>query len=763
MGGDACDGVSAMETTAAVEQITTLYETLTEKLGGARRRFGRPLTLTEKILVAHAGNLDTQHWERGKASLRLRVDRVAMQDATGQMAILQFMQSGKARVAVPSTVHCDHLIRAQSGAVQDVERAIGENREVYNFLRSASRKYGIGFWKPGSGIIHQVVLENYAFPGGLMIGSDSHTPNAGGLGMLAIGVGGADCGEVMAGLPWEVLHPRLIGVFLKGKLSGWAAPKDVILHLCGLLTVKGGTNRIIEYFGPGAESISCTGKATICNMGAELGATTSVFPLDSRMVAYLGATGRGEIAAWAAKRREHLAADPEVVASPEKFFDQVVAIDLSALEPHVVGPHSPDLARPIGKLASEARERGWPAGIKAALIGSCTNSSYEDMRRAAHIALQGVRAGLKAKSHFLITPGSERIYQTIKRDGMIEAFEKMGGTVLANACGPCIGQWKREDIKQGEPNAIVSSFNRNFPGRNDGSAATLSFLASPEVVTALAFAGTLEFNPVREALESPDGKSLRFAPPEAEELPRDGFARCEEGYEPPAEDGEGLRVEIPPDSERLQILEPFPPWDGRDFIDLPILIKTKGKTTTDHISPAGPWLRYRGHLDKISDNMFLGAVNAFTGETGKGMDPLTGETGVPVARIARRLKAKEIGSVVIGDDNYGEGSSREHAAMSPRHLGVRAVIARSFARIHETNLKKQGILPLTLADPRDYDLFEHDDRVSVAGLERLAPGEPVTVIARKPGGSSVSIRANHSLTDEQIGWFKAGSALNALK
>jgi aconitate hydratase len=752
-----------MEVTVAVERIRALYESMPDRIDEGRKRFGRPLTLAEKILVAHADNLDTQQWERGKASLRLRVDRVAMQDATGQMAILQFMQSGKKRVAVPSTVHCDHLIRAESGASPDMKRAITENNEVYNFLRSASRKYGIGFWKPGSGIIHQVVLENYAFPGGLMIGSDSHTPNAGGLGMLAVGVGGADCGEVMAGLPWEVLHPKLIGVFLKGKLSGWAAPKDVILHLCGLLTVKGGTNRIIEYFGPGAASISCTGKATICNMGAELGATTSVFPFDDRMAAYLRATGRSQVAELAERFRQQLAADPEVERAPEKYYDQVVEIDLSALEPHVVGPHSPDLARPISKLAGEAREKGWPVELKAALIGSCTNSSYEDMSRAAHVAAQGIRAGLKARTYFLITPGSERIYQTIRRDGLVGTFERMGGTVLANACGPCIGQWKRDDVKKGESNSIVSSFNRNFPGRNDGNAETLSFLASPEIVTALALAGSLEFDPVNGALEGPDGKPFHFAPPEAGELPRDGFARGEEGYEPPAEDGGGVSVEIPPESERLQALEPFPRWDGRDFNDMPILIKTKGKTTTDHISPAGTWLRYRGHLDKISDNMFLGAVNAFTGETGRGTDPLTGETGIPVAQVARRLKARGIGSIVIGDDNYGEGSSREHAAMSPRHLGVKAVIARSFARIHETNLKKQGILPLTFADPEDYGLFERDGRVSVIGLAGLAPGNPVTVVVRKPDGRSFSIKANHTLTDEQVEWFKAGSALNAVR
>src|SRR3990170_239849 len=595
-------------------EIRKLYEAMPERLAKARRKFGRPLTLTEKILVAHADNFDAQQWDRGKANLRLRVDRVSMQDVTGQMAILQFMHSGKKGVAVPSTLHCDHLIRAESGAPEDMKRAITENNEVYNFLRSAAKKYGIGFWKPGSGIIHQVVLENYAFPGGLMIGADSHTPNGGGLGMLAIGVGGADCAEAMAGLPWEVLDPKLVGVHLTGKLAGWTAAKDIITHLCTRLTVKGGTNKIIEYFGPGVESISATGKGTICNMGAELGATTSVFPFDSRMAAYLRATDRAPIAALAEEFREHLTADREVVADPRTFYDELVEIDLDALEPHIVGPHSPDRGRPIGKLAAEVRANTWPATITNALIGSCTNSSYEDMRRAAHVATQGIKAGLRAKVPFWISPGSERIYQTIKRDGMVDTFARIGGRGLANACGPGIGQGKRSDVKADETNTIVSSFNRNFPGRNDGSAATLSFLTSPEMVTALAFAGTLEFDPTRDTLTTPEGRPFRFTAPEAEELPRDGFARGAEGYEAPAADPAAVQVVVRPDSERLQLLQPFAPWDGEDFVDLPILVKTKGKTTTDHISPAGAWLRYRGHLDRISDNMFLGAVNAFTGE-----------------------------------------------------------------------------------------------------------------------------------------------------
>ncbi len=745
-----------------IDAIRALYASMPERLTRARREWNRPLTLSEKILVGHVHDWSAQTWERGKATLRLRVDRVAMQDATGQMALLQFMQAGKARVAVPSTMHCDHLIRAQTGASDDMRRAVTENNEVYEFLHSASKKYGIGFWKPGAGIIHQVVLENYAFPGGLMIGADSHTPNGGGLGMLAIGVGGVDCGEVMAGLPWEVLHPKVIGVHLTGKLSGWTSPKDVITSLCGILTVKGGTNKIVEYFGPGAESISATGKGTICNMGAELGATTSVFPFDERMAVYLEATDRSDIARLAADHRALLVPDPEVLRNPKDYYDEIVEIDLSTLQPHIVGPHSPDRDRPVSNLAAEVKANNWPAGIKAALIGSCTNSSYEDMRRAAHVAMQGIKAGLKARTPFLITPGSERIHQTIKRDGIMATFERMGGTVLANACGPCIGQWKRSDVGKDEANTIVSSFNRNFPGRNDGSQATLSFLASPEIVTALAFAGTLEFDPVHGTLTTPDGKAFRFTPPEGEELPREGFARGEEGYEAPAADGGAVQVIVRPDSERLQLLQPFPRWDGQDFDRLPILVKTKGKTTTDHISPAGAWLRFRGHLDRISDNMFLGALNAFTGETGKGTNVLTGETGVTLTKIARDWKAKGAPWVVVGDENYGEGSSREHAAMSPRYLGARMVLVKSFARIHETNLKKQGILPLTFANPKDYDLFEQADRVSVVGLQALAPGRPVEVRIHKPDSRTVTIQTRHSLTEEHIGWFRAGSALNAL-
>jgi len=732
-----------------------------DSLVRARRKFGRPLTLSEKILVAHCWDFDSQEWERGKAILRLRVDRVALQDVTGQMALFQFMMSGRKRVAVPSTIHCDHLIRAESGAADDLQRAVRESEEVYNFIRSAARKYGLGFWRPGSGIVHQVVLENYATPGTLMIAADSHTPNAGGLGMLAIGVGGADCGEVMAGLPWEVLHPKLVGVHLTGKLSGWTAPKDVIIYLCTLLTVKGGTNKIIEYFGPGAESISATGKATICNMGAELGATTSLFAFDARMAAYLRATERADLAALAEEFRPHLVSDPEVAESPKTFYDEIVEINLDTLEPHVVGPHSPDRGRPISKLAGEVKANNWPATITNALIGSCTNSSYEDMRRATHLAMQGLKAGLKAKAKFLITPGSERIYQTIKRDGMIETLSAIGGTVLANACGPCIGQWKRTDIAPNQPNTIVSSFNRNFPGRNDGSQETLSFITSPDLVIALAFAGTLDFNPLTDTLTAPNGQKVRFTAPEGEELPRDGFARGAEGYEEPAADGDSVTVEVPANSERLQLLGPFAAWNGRDFNDLPVLVKTKGKTTTDHISPAGPWLRFRGHLDKISDNMFLGATNAFTGESGKGVNPLTGEAGQPFSKTARDLKAKGQAWLAIGDENYGEGSSREHAAMSPRYLGGVAVLVRSFARIHETNLKKQGMLPLTFSDPKDYDRIEQNDRVSIVGLAGLEPGKPVTLRIRKPDGRTEEILVKHTMTREQIAWFKAGSALNA--
>jgi len=747
----------------SLEIARALYASLPGCCEEARKRFGRPLTFTEKILVSHADDFAAQDWSRGSAMLALRPDRVAMQDATAQMALLQFMQSGRERVAVPSTIHCDHLIRARTGAAEDLAKALGENREVYAFLSSAARKYGIGFWPPGAGIIHQVVLENYAFPGGLMIGTDSHTPNGGGLGMLAVGVGGADAGEVMAGLAWEVLAPKLIGVRLSGRLSGWASPKDVILRLCGLLTVKGGTNQVLEFFGEGVESISCTGKATITNMGAELGATGSVFPFDRKMESYLRHTGRAGLADLAVANRTLLGPDPEVLDAPERFYDRIVDLDLSALEAQIVGPHTPDLARPVSRMGADAQEHGYPVELRAALIGSCTNSSYEDMSRAAAVARQGLAAGLKARIPLYVTPGSTRIYDTLERDGMLETFRRMGATVLANACGPCIGQWSRADAVPGRADSIVSSFNRNFPGRNDGMAETLSFLASPEIVTALAFAGRLDFDPLDGALETAGAAPLRFSAPQGDEHPARGFVEGDGGYVPPAAAGARIEIELAPDSERIRLLAPFPRWDGKDFEGLPILIKTQGKTTTDHISPAGAWLRYRGHLDKISENMFLGATNAFTGERGHGTDVLTGEPGVGIAAIARRYQAQGLGSAVIGDENYGEGSSREHAAMSPRHLGVKVVIARSFARIHETNLKKQGILPLVFADPSDWERIEREDRVSVTGLAALAPGQPVRVAIVKPDGRSLVIETLHGLTARQIEWFKAGSALNALR
>ncbi len=741
-----------------LELAKTLYGRMEQAVPAARATWGRPLTLAEKILVSHAEDFGTQAWERGKAMLVLRPDRVAMQDATAQMALLQFMQSGRKRVAVPSSIHCDHLILGRDGAAKDLPRGLEENQEVFAFLASAGRKYGIGFWKPGAGIIHQVVLENYAFPGGLMIGTDSHTPNSGGLGFMGVGVGGADAGEVMAGLAWEVLHPKLIGVKLTGRLSGWASAKDVILKLCGLLTVKGGTNKIVEYFGEGAESLSCTGKATICNMGAELGATSSIFPFDPKMAAYLKGTNRADLAELAAAHAALLKADPEVLADPAKYFDEVVEIDLSALEPQVVGPHTPDLTRPVSAMAAEAQAKGYPMELRATLIGSCTNSSYEDISRAASLARQALAAGLKAKVPLFISPGSERVYRTIARDGFLETFQQMGAIVLTNACGPCIGQWHRSDAVPGRADSILSTFNRNFPGRNDGVMETHSFLAGPEVVMAYAFCGTFAVDPIHGALEG----GFRFQAPQGDELPPKGFAEGDDGYQAPAENGEGITVEVAPGSERLSLLAPFPKWDGEDFTDLPLLVKTQGKTTTDHISPAGKWLRFRGHLDRISDNMFLGAVNAFTGEAGKGVNVLTGEGGLTFAQIARQYKAQGLSCAVVGDENYGEGSSREHAAMSPRHLGVKVVLVRSFARIHETNLKKQGILPLVFVDPADWAKVEPTDRIGVVGLTALAPGKAVEVQLRKVDGRVVSLSAKHSLTEKQIQWFRAGSALNAV-
>ncbi len=752
----------AIETTQ--EMVAHVYERMQERLAIVRQRLDRPLTLAEKILFGHLDDPRGQELARGRATLALRPDRVAMQDATAQMAILQFMQAGRERTAVPTTVHCDHLIRAYVGAEKDRLVAEDENREVYDFLRTASARYGMGFWKPGAGIIHQVVLENYAFPGGMIIGTDSHTPNAGGLGMIACGVGGADAVDVMVGMPWEVKHPQLIGVHLTGAMSGWTAPKDVILKLCGILTTKGGTNAIVEYFGDGCESISCTGKATITNMGAELGATTSVFPCDDRMVVYLRATERGDLADLAMEHGDLLQADPEVLQEPNKYYDRIVEIDLGKLEPHVVGPHSPDAAREVGQLPAEARREGWPLELSAALIGSCTNSSYEDISRAAHIAEQALAKGLKMKVPFLVTPGSDMIHETIKRDGQLAMLEKVGGVVLANACGPCIGQWRRDDFKKGDKNSIITSFNRNFRGRNDANPETHAFIGSPEIVIAYGLAGRLDFNPLKDTLVNERGEKVRLeVPPPGDELPKAGFAASRAGYQAPPDDAGGVEVAIKPDSERLARLEPFAPWDGRDFEKLPLLLKVKGKCTTDHISAAGPWLRYRGHLDKISDNMLLGGINAFTGEAGKTKDQLSGEQGLPVPQVARHYKAEGRRWVVVGDENYGEGSSREHAAMSPRHLGAAAVIVRSFARIHETNLKKQGILPLTFADPADYDKVRQDDRVSLKELDKLQPGRQVTMILHHADGSTDRVMLDHTLTAEQITWFRQGSALNKIK
>lgn len=746
------------------DDVKKLYESFPAKIAEARKRYGRPLTLTEKILTAHLDQWDASepHPARGESYALLRPDRVAMQDATAQMAVLQFMQAKLKTVAVPSTIHCDHLILARQGAEKDLANANDENAEVYNFLRTAAEKHGIGFWKPGSGIIHQVVLENYAFPGGMMIGTDSHTPNAGGLGMIAIGVGGADAVDVMAGEAWGVRWPKLIGVRLTGKLNGWTAPKDVILKLAGILTVAGGTGAIVEYFGPGTQSISCTGKGTITNMGAELGATTSIFPFDDRMAKYLRATKREEVAKLAEQYREYLVADPEIEKDYDKYFDQIVEIDLDTLEPYVVGPHTPDLARPISALKAEVDAKNYPEKLTAALIGSCTNSSYEDMSRAAHVATQAAAHGIKADIGFLISPGSEQIYKTIQRDGQLETLENIGGTVLANACGPCIGQWKRDDIKAGERNSIITSFNRNFQKRNDGNPETLAFIGSPEIVTAMALAGSLKFNPLTDTLKGKNGEEVKLTPPEAPELPSRGFIADETGFIPPAKDGDKVQVDVKPDSDRLQLLAPFEAWNEKDLLDLPILMKALGKCTTDHISAAGPWLKYRGHLDKISDNMFSGATNAFTGDVGITLDVLNGEKKAFQA-VARHYKENGLGWIAVGDQNYGEGSSREHAAMSPRFLGCKAVIVRSFARIHETNLKKQGILAFTFVEPADYDKIGETDRVSILDLARLAPGKTVEMKVRRADGSEIKIELKHTMTEEQIDWYKAGSALNLIR
>jgi aconitate hydratase len=745
------------------ELVEKTYSTMDARLKKVEGRLKRKFTLAEKVLFGHLNDPEGQELKAGESILALRPDRVAMQDATAQMALLQFLSSGKSTTAVPTTVHCDHLIRAYQGAASDMKTAVDENREVYDFLLAASARSGIGFWRPGAGIIHQVVLEHYAFPGALMIGTDSHTPNAGGLGMLAIGVGGADAVDAMAGFPWEVKYPKLVGVKLTGEMSGWTAPKDIICYLLGVLSTKGGTNRIIEYFGPGARTISCTGKGTITNMGAELGATTSVFPFDERMETYLKATKRSDLVEVAKKFGHLLVADADVEAHPEKYFDQVVEIDLSKLEPQVVGPHSPDAARSVSKLAAAVKENHWPDQLSAALIGSCTNSSYEDISRAVDIAKQAAAHGLKMPIPFLVTPGSDQIFQTIQRDGQLKALEAIGATVLANACGPCIGQWKRDDFKKGETNSILNSFNRNFPARNDGNPETLSFIGSPETVLAIGLAGRLSFNPLKDELVAKDGTKVKLAPPKkAPEIPEKGFVESKQGYEAPPADGSKVAVKVSPDSKRLQLLTPFSKWDGNDFLKLPLLMKVKGKCTTDHISPAGVWLKFRGHLDNISDNMFTGAINAFTGEAGKGLNQLTNEKSLSIPAIARAYKAKGLRWVVVGDENYGEGSSREHAAMSPRFLGAAAVIVKSFARIHETNLKKQGILPLVFVQPSDYDKVQELDKISVIGIRELAPNREVTAVITHSDGKEDRIQLKHSMTDEQIKWFKAGSALNLI-
>jgi aconitate hydratase len=746
-----------------LDLIRKVYTDLPGKVEAARKLIGKPLTLTEKILYAHLHTgLPGVAFSRGKDYVDFSPDRVAMQDATAQMALLQFMTCGRNKVAVPSTVHCDHLIQARVGAHEDLQQAIETNREVYDFLSSISNKYGIGFWKAGAGIIHQVVLENYAFPGGMMIGTDSHTPNAGGLGMVAIGVGGADAVDVMAGLPWELKMPKVIGVKLTGKMSGWTSAKDVILWVAGQLTVKGGTGAIVEYFGEGADSLSATGKGTICNMGAEIGATCSIFAYDAKMSDYLKATGRESVALMADGIREHLRPDQEVYDDPAKYYDQLLELDLNTLEPYVNGPFTPDLATPISKMAAAVIENGWPDKLEVALIGSCTNSSYEDISRSASIVKDAVSKGIKTKSEFTITPGSEQVRYTIERDGFIREFENAGGVVLANACGPCIGQWARHIDDPNRKNTIITSFNRNFAKRNDGLASTHAFVASPEIVTALAMAGTISFNPLKDKLKNEKGEEFLLNEPKGFELPPKGFAVEDPGYQEPAKDGNGISVLVDPASKRLQLLEPFPAWEGMDLHGLKLLIKAKGKCTTDHISMAGPWLKFRGHLDNISNNMLIGAINYFNDKTDSVKNQLTGEYG-PVPATARAYKAARVGSVVVGDENYGEGSSREHAAMEPRHLGVRAILVRSFARIHETNLKKQGMLALTFADKADYDKVQEDDDIDILGLTQFSPGQPLTVSLHHADGTTDVIAVNHTYNRQQIEWFKAGGALNVIR
>ncbi len=746
-----------------IDMIKKVYANFPSRVAKAREITGKPLTLAEKILYTHLwqGEPDTAYG-RGKHYVDFAPDRVAMQDATAQMALLQFMQAGRAKVAVPSTVHCDHLIVAQVGSKEDLTKAESDNQEVYDFLASVSNKYGLGFWKPGAGIIHQVVLENYAFPGGMMIGTDSHTVNAGGLGMVAIGVGGADACDVMAGLPWELKFPKLIGIKLTGKLNGWTAPKDVILKVAGILTVKGGTGAIVEYFGEGAISMSCTGKGTICNMGAEIGATTSTFGYDESMSRYLKSTGRAEVAELADGIKEHLTGDPEVYANPEKYFDEVIEINLSELEPHLNGPFTPDLATPISKMKEEAAKNNWPTKVEVGLIGSCTNSSYEDISRAVSLAKQVADKNLKTKAEFTITPGSEQVRYTIERDGFLEAFDKIGAKVFANACGPCIGMWARVGAEKQERNTIVHSFNRNFAKRADGNPNTLAFVASPELVTALAIAGDLTFNPLTDTLINENGEQVKLDPPTGDELPSKGFAVEDAGYQAPAEDGSSVNVKVAPDSNRLQLLDPFAAWEGTDLKGLKLLIKAKGKCTTDHISMAGPWLRFRGHLDNISNNLLIGALNFANEKTNNVKNQLDG-TYDEVPKVQRAYKAAGIGSIVVGDENYGEGSSREHAAMEPRHLGVRAVLVKSFARIHETNLKKQGMLALTFVNKNDYDKIQEDDSIDILGLMEFAPGKNLTIQLHHADGATESFEVAHTYNAQQIEWFKAGAALNIIR
>jgi aconitate hydratase len=746
-----------------LDMIKKVYDRYSARVAAACKATGKHLTLTEKILYAHLSEGDAkQAFGRGVDYVDFAPDRVAMQDATAQMALLQFMQAGRPKVAVPSTVHCDHLIQAKVGAAEDLSTAKDVNKEVYDFLSSVSDKYGLGFWKPGAGIIHQVVLENYAFPGGMMIGTDSHTPNAGGLGMIAIGVGGADACDVMAGLPWELKFPKLIGIKLTGKLSGWTSAKDVILKVAGILTVKGGTGAIVEYFGDGARSLSATGKGTICNMGAEIGATTSIFGYDEKMSEYLTGTKRADIARMADAVKEHLTGDDEVYANPEQYFDQVIEINLTELEPHINGPFTPDLAWPISKFATAVRENHWPFQLDVGLIGSCTNSSYEDITRSASIAKQATDKHLKTKAEFTITPGSEMVRYTVERDGYLATFEEMGGVVLANACGPCIGQWARHTDDPSRKNSIITSFNRNFAKRNDGNPNTHAFVASPEIVTAMAIAGDLTFNPLCDTLTNDLGEQVRLDEPLGIEMPVKGYAVDDAGYQAPAEDGSHVEVKVDPQSSRLQLLEPFPAWEGADITGLKLLIKAKGKCTTDHISMAGPWLKFRGHLDNISNNMLIGAINYFNNSADSVKDQLTGEYG-PVPFTQRDYKAHGVGTIVVGDENYGEGSSREHAAMEPRHLGVRAILAKSFARIHETNLKKQGMLAITFGDSSDYEKIKEDDTIDITGLNEFAPGKQLTVVLHHKDGTVDSIPVNHTYNEQQIEWFKAGGALNIIR